>query len=102
MFKNDDWISFGLKPRAKDLKTVVEDLQSMEYLNNMSEIETNVVLDGNKVRIGFSGDDLDPFYNDYEEQGEFLEKIALELENRKQEAILEMSLTINQKLDSIL
>ena len=55
MFDDENWISFGLKPRAKDLKTVVEDLQNMEYLKNIPNINTNVVLDGRQVRIGFSG-----------------------------------------------
>lgn len=32
MFEEDNWVSFGIKPKAKDLKSVLEDLNSMEYL----------------------------------------------------------------------
>jgi len=32
MFKSTSWLSIGLKPKAKDLKTVIDDLKQMEYL----------------------------------------------------------------------
>lgn len=63
MFKTDSWASFGIKPRAKDLKSVIEDLNQMEYLKNLYEYDSTVVLDGRKVRLGFEGYDLDPFYD---------------------------------------
>jgi len=69
-------MSFGLKPKAKDLKSVIEDLRSMEYLNTLDNYESTVVLDGRKVRIGFEGDKIDPFYKTYEEQGDILKSIA--------------------------
>lgn len=82
MFDDENWLSFGFKPRAKDIKTVVEDLKNMGYLKNHPSISTNVVLDGRKVRIGFSGSDLHLFQDEYEEEGEFLENLAI-LERRK-------------------
>jgi hypothetical protein len=59
MFSIPNWVSIGLKPKAKDLKSVVEDLQQMEYLYNIEGYDTNIVLDGRKVRIGFSSWELD-------------------------------------------
>lgn len=70
MFESDSWISIGFKPKAKDLKTIIEDLETMDYLHNIEDYETSVVLDGRKVRIGFEGDKLDPFQDKYSTQGE--------------------------------
>jgi hypothetical protein len=36
----------------------------MDYLSE-SEDKITIVLDGRKVRIGFEGDDYDPFSNKY-------------------------------------
>ncbi len=54
-FNYNYWISFALKPKAKDLKTIVEDLNSMEFLFKLSDYRATIVLDGKKVRIGFEG-----------------------------------------------
>jgi hypothetical protein len=35
MFEETQWVSFGIKPKAKDLKSVVEDLSGLEYLKNL-------------------------------------------------------------------
>ena len=32
MFEKESWISLGFKPKAKDLKTFIEDLNSIDYL----------------------------------------------------------------------
>jgi hypothetical protein len=32
MFSEKNWVSIGIKPKAKDLKSVIEDLNQMEYL----------------------------------------------------------------------
>lgn len=69
MFKEDNWVSIGIKPRAKDLKSVIEDFNSMEYLQTIQSTESyipTVVLDGRKVRLGFEGEKLDPFIETYE------------------------------------
>jgi hypothetical protein len=38
----------------------------MEYLNNMDDYDTTIVLDGRKVRIGIEGEKIDPFTSKYE------------------------------------
>lgn len=65
MFDTKRWISIGFKPKAKDLKTVIEDLNTMEYLKDMEDYETTIVLDGRKVRLGFEGNNIDPFWDKY-------------------------------------
>ena len=72
MFQSNSWASIALKPRAKDLKSVIEDLTQMEYLNNIEEYETSIVLDGRKVRIGFSSWKLDYLSNKHQETSEAL------------------------------
>jgi len=67
MFKSSSWVSIGFKPKAKDLKTVIEDLNTMEYLKSMDDYETTIVLDGRKVRMGFEGEAADPFETKYSE-----------------------------------
>lgn len=69
MFQSDQWVSIGIKPRAKDLKSVIEDLNQMEYLKTIDEYQPTIVLDGKKVRIGFESDKLDPFSTTYSEAG---------------------------------
>ncbi len=49
------WVSIGLKPKQKDLKTFIEDLNSFEYLQQLKDelsYDTSIVLDGKKVRLG--------------------------------------------------
>ncbi len=62
------WFSFGFKPLKKDLKTFIEDLNSFEYLNNMNDVRSTVVLDGRKVRLGFESESFDPLRKDKESQ----------------------------------
>jgi hypothetical protein len=76
MFEENHWVSFGIKPKAKDLKSVIEDLNRMEFLKNIEDYESSIALDGRKVRIGFIGDKLDPFYEKFYEQGESLRKLS--------------------------
>lgn len=45
----------------------------MEYLNEIEDYETNIVLDGRKVRIGFQSYKLDYLYNEHEEMREALQ-----------------------------
>ena len=53
MFTDDNWVSIGIKPRAKDIKSVIEDIQEMEYIKSVEdEYSPSVVVDGKKVRIG--------------------------------------------------
>jgi hypothetical protein len=71
MFSEDNWVSIGIKPRAKDLKSVIEDIEEMEYMKSLDEdYTTSIVVDGKKVRIGLESYKLDPFYETYEEEGE--------------------------------
>lgn len=76
MFEDDNWISIGIKPRAKDLKSVLDDLEQMEYLKNLDEYEPSIVLDGKKVRIGSQSYLLDPFYDSYSETGDKLKEMS--------------------------
>ena len=69
MFKENNWMSIGIKPRAKDLKSVIEDFEQMEYLKTLDDMEATVVLDGKKLRIGFESTSLDPFSDTYYEAG---------------------------------
>lgn len=75
-FNSDCWMSIGFTPMAKDIKTFIDDLNHMGYLNSMQDYSTTAVIDGNKARLGFSGAKLDPFKNDYSEQGEQLQQMA--------------------------
>lgn len=59
-----------MKPKAKDLKTIVEDLNSMEYLFKIEGYNSTIVLDGKKVRIGFEGTNIDPFETEYKDKQE--------------------------------
>lgn len=65
MFTKRGWFSFGFKPKAKDLKTFIEDLNQVEYLHTLEQegIRSNVVLDGRKVRIGLESNEFDPLNN---------------------------------------
>ena len=94
-FKEPNWISVGFKPKAKDLKTIIEDLNRMDYILDHEEYEKNVVLDGRKVRIGFTGDKCDPFNDKYCQQGNELKEMALVLNDKKMEAIFEFNLSLN-------
>lgn len=58
-------MSIGIKPKAKDLKSIIEDLNAMEYLQSLEDLSANIVLDGKKVRIGVIGNKLDPFSSTY-------------------------------------
>ena len=100
MFSYSSWVSIGLKPKAKDLKSVVEDLQQMEYLNNV-DYETNIVLDGRKVRIGFAGNELDYLSDKHADTAYALRSLA-EVDGDDKppvSAIIEANLVLNQKLD---
>lgn len=60
-------------------------------------------MDGKKVRIGAQSYLLDPFYETYYNAGEKLKEMADIFGNEKHvEAIMEFSLSLNQKLESIL
>lgn len=88
MFNSSEnsWVSFGIKPKAKDLKSVLEDLKSMDYLLNIEEQEElspTIVLDGRKVRIGFEGEKLDPFSDVYASEGELLDEIGKVLNDKQ-------------------
>lgn len=77
----------------------------MEYLQHLEateEIKSTIVLDGRKVRLGFEGNKLDPFDEKYAEQGEQLRDMAKVLDDKQVEAVFEVSLTLNQKLDGML
>ena len=68
MFRTKSWLSVGLKPKAKDLKTVIDDFKQMEYLTmleSQESIKSTIVLDGRKVRLGFEGPSLDQLQTKY-------------------------------------
>ncbi len=104
MFSEKNWVSIGIKPKAKDLKSVIEDLNQMEYLQNLEDYQSTIVLDGRKVRLGFEGSGLDPFSKNYSEQSEQLQDLARVFGDEKAptQAILELSVVLNQKLDQML
>jgi hypothetical protein len=60
-YEGSSWVSIGIKPKAKDLKSIIEDLSKMEFLTTNTDFNANIVLDGKKVRIGLYGEKLDPF-----------------------------------------
>jgi hypothetical protein len=77
------WISIGFKSKAKDLKSVIEDLNQMEYLKTIrDEYNPTIALDGMKVRLGFEALSLDPFAEKLEDQAEELDKLALDLDEK--------------------
>ena len=102
MFDEPHWVSFGIKPKAKDLKSVIDDLNRMEFLKNVEDYESSIALDGRKVRIGFTGDKLDPFYDEYEEQGEFLKALAEIEADKPTQTVFEFTLNLTQKLDTLM
>ena len=59
-FSGKSWFSLGFKPKAKDLKTFIDDLSQFEYLRENENYEISIVLDGRKVRIGCGDDEFDP------------------------------------------
>lgn len=94
-------MSIGFIPKAKDIKTFIDDLNHMGYLRNMQDYSTNVVIDGNKARLGFTGPKLDPFQNDYSDQGEQLQEMAAN-EGKHLKAIFQLHVSLQQKLDAML
>jgi hypothetical protein len=60
MFQSKSWFSIGIKPKAKDIKSFIDDLNQIEYLRLMQEIDTTIVLDSRKVRLGFESPAFDP------------------------------------------
>ena len=103
MFTDDNWVSIGIKPRAKDIKSVIEDIQEMEYIKSVEdEYSPSVVVDGKKVRIGLQSYELDPFYETYQEEGEYLTNLSQLFDDKNIEAVLEFQLQLTQKLDTIL
>jgi hypothetical protein len=54
-FSSNSWASVSFTPKAKDIKTFIDDLNRMEYLKDMSDYKTTAVIDGNKARLGFEG-----------------------------------------------
>eukprot|EP00347_Sterkiella_histriomuscorum_P015597 403356425 len=102
MFEEQNWFSIGIKPRAKDLKSVLEDLEQMDYLKNLSDYSPSIVLDGKKVRIGAQSYLLDPFYETHADAGEKLKKMSQVFDEKSVEAILEFNVTLQQKLETIL
>jgi hypothetical protein len=56
-----EWISIGVQPKQKDLKSFMEDIYNKDYLTRMSDYQSSLVIEGKKVRIGFTGSKLDPF-----------------------------------------
>ena len=61
MFKSKSWFSIGIKPKAKDIKSFMDDLNQIEYLRLMQEIDMTIVLDSRTVRLGFESPAFDPF-----------------------------------------
>ena len=80
MFKSKSWLSIGLKPKAKDLKTVIDDLKQMEYLvSNTDGAVNTIVLDGRKVRIGFEGKDIDYLMTKQAEKAQLIKSMCQSL-----------------------
>lgn len=79
LFKTKSWLSIGLKPKAKDLKTVIDDLKQMEYLQqiyNQEYITNTIVLDGRKVRLGFEGSALDVMMTKHADNAKLIKSIC--------------------------
>jgi hypothetical protein len=56
-------LSIGFKPKAKDQKTFIEDLRELEYIKDLErESKLSLILHGEKVRIGYQDNDIDPWY----------------------------------------
>ena len=106
MFKERrSWFSIGLRPKAKDLKSVIEDLNQMEYLKTIAEeLSPTIALDGKKVRIGFESKKMDPFEEKLKKQAEELDLLAHKLDEseKKTECILTGQIVLDRKLDQML
>lgn len=56
-------MSIGFEPKAKDQKTFIEDLRELEYIKDLErESKLSLILEGEKVRIGYQENDIDPWY----------------------------------------
>lgn len=109
MFANQGaWVSIGFTPKAKDPAVMMSDLLAMDYLKGTIEgvTKTSIVTDGKKVRMGFQGEFLEPFRDQYADLGEQLKSLAVEIlvgQNKKpQEAIFELTLSLQERLHKIL
>ncbi len=60
-FESDSWMSVSFTPKAKDIKTFIDDLNQMGYLKTLTDYNITCVIDGKKARLGFGGQKLDPF-----------------------------------------
>ena len=59
----EPFISIGFKPKAKDQKTFIEDLREFEYVRDLErEGKLSIILEGEKVRIGYQDYNIDPYY----------------------------------------
>ena len=67
-----------------------------------NEYNPTIVVDGKKLRIGLQSYLLDPFFETYQEEGEFLENLSQLFDEKSIEAVLEFQLQLTQKLDTIL
>jgi hypothetical protein len=57
------FVSIGFKPKAKDQKTFIEDLRELEYIKDLErESKLSLILEGEKVRIGYQDNEVDPYY----------------------------------------
>ena len=53
-FNYDPFISIGFKPKAKDLKTFIEDIRECEFVQYLErEGKVSLLLDGKQVRFGY-------------------------------------------------
>lgn len=117
MFKTRGWFSLGIKPKAKDLKTFIDDLSQIDYLASLDEsssVRSTVVLDGSKVRLGFDSNDLDPLNDeggDMQALVDLLNQLKVEEVDHKDgqedtksvcQAEFEAKITIGQRLSEIL
>lgn len=107
MFKERrSWFSIGMRPKAKDLKSVIEDLNRMEYLKTIAEeMNPSITLDGKRVRIGFESASMDPFAEKLSKQAEDLQKLAHQLDSKGGDltpCILTGQILFDRKLDQML
>jgi hypothetical protein len=100
-------LSIGFKPKAKDQKTFIEDLRELEYIKDLErECKLSLILEGEKVRIGYQDNDIDPWYFMDDSLGPFFselnEVIVKDSSDNKKSINMNFSISLGKKLMDLL
>jgi hypothetical protein len=100
-------LSIGFKPKAKDQKTFIEDLRELEYIKDLErECKLSLILEGEKVRIGYQDNDIDPWYFMDDSLGPFFyelnEVIVKDSSDNKKSINMNFTISLGKKLMDLL